>query len=280
MAASSPIKIHGGKAYLAKRIVALMPPHHFYFEGFSGSLAVLLAKEPEDVSEVVCEIRPELSTFWRVLQGPSMFSEFKRLCEATPFSQVVFDEASNDDSDPGFGREYPVDVVVAWKFFVRCRQSMSARGDTFAPTSVSRTRRGMNEQVSAWLSAIEGLPSVHKRLQRVHILGGDCIYRIPQFDQDGVIGYYDPPYMNGTRSTNNEYGEGEMSNSDHHRLLVELSKLRHAKFLLSGYLSPMYEAAQLENGWYRIDIEVKNHAGVGIKKQPRTECLWANYLIH
>jgi DNA adenine methylase len=61
-------------------------------------------------------------------------------------------------------------VQRAVRFFVLCRQSLAGRMDTFAPLSKNRTRRRMNEQASAWLTAVEGLPAVHARLKRVAIL--------------------------------------------------------------------------------------------------------------
>jgi hypothetical protein len=42
----SPLKWHGGKHYLAKKIIGLMPPHLHYVEPFAGSLAVLLERDP------------------------------------------------------------------------------------------------------------------------------------------------------------------------------------------------------------------------------------------
>jgi DNA adenine methylase len=61
---NSPLKWHGGKRYLAKRLVAMMPPHLHYVEPFAGGLSVLLAKDPEGVSEVVNDLDGELSNFW------------------------------------------------------------------------------------------------------------------------------------------------------------------------------------------------------------------------
>ena len=45
-----PLKWHGGKYYLASKIVDLMPPHLHYVEPFFGGGAVLLARDPEDKS--------------------------------------------------------------------------------------------------------------------------------------------------------------------------------------------------------------------------------------
>ena len=75
-----PLKWHGGKYYLASKIVGLMPSHLHYVEPFFGGGAVLLARDPEDdglwlfpnkgVSEVVNDINGSLINFWRVLQDP------------------------------------------------------------------------------------------------------------------------------------------------------------------------------------------------------------------
>src|SRR5712692_646888 len=83
-----PLKWHGGKWYLAPKIVALMPPHTHYVEPFAGGLSVLLAKDPEGVSEVANDINGHLSNFWRVLQREDEFSRFRRILEAMPFSEL------------------------------------------------------------------------------------------------------------------------------------------------------------------------------------------------
>ena len=43
---NGPFNWHGGKHYLASKIVGLMPPRLRYVEPFAGGLAVLLAKNP------------------------------------------------------------------------------------------------------------------------------------------------------------------------------------------------------------------------------------------
>src|SRR5436309_15774391 len=73
-----PLKWHGGKHYLAGRIEALMPPHTHYVEPYAGGLAVLIAKDPDGVSEVVNDLDGRLTNFWKVLQDEAMFAEFHR----------------------------------------------------------------------------------------------------------------------------------------------------------------------------------------------------------
>ena len=167
-----PLKWHGGKHYLARRIVEIMPPHLHYVEPFAGGLSVLLEKSPNGVSEVANDLDGHLTNFWRVLQGERSFARFFRIVEATPFSEVEWLESFGrlDDSDP---------VQRSVAFFIRCRQSLAGRCDTFAPLSRTRTRRDMNEQASAWISAIDGLPEIHARLRRVVVLNEEFAHFMP-----------------------------------------------------------------------------------------------------
>src|SRR5262249_39556009 len=89
-----PLKWHGGKAYLAKKIVALMPPHLHYVEPYAGGLSVLLARDPEGTSEVVNDLDGRLVNFWRVLQDPETFERFRRRAEAVPLSRSEWEAAS------------------------------------------------------------------------------------------------------------------------------------------------------------------------------------------
>jgi len=59
----------------------------------------------------------------------------------------------------------------------------------------------MNEQASAWLRAVDGLPDVHQRLQRVVILNDDAVIVIRQQDGPHTLYYLDPPYLHETRAT-------------------------------------------------------------------------------
>ena len=73
-----PLKTHGGKHYLAQKIISLMPPHTHFVEPFAGGLAVLLAKECEGISEVVNDLDGNFTNFWQVLQDEDSFARFQR----------------------------------------------------------------------------------------------------------------------------------------------------------------------------------------------------------
>jgi DNA adenine methylase len=56
MSIQQPIKWHGGKHYLAKWIISLMPPRntwHLYREPYFGGGSVLLQMDPDGISEAV-----------------------------------------------------------------------------------------------------------------------------------------------------------------------------------------------------------------------------------
>src|SRR3954471_4640512 len=60
------VKRHGGKSYLARRIIAHFPPHRVYVEPFAGGLSCLLNK-PRSAVEVASDLDAGLMHFYRVL---------------------------------------------------------------------------------------------------------------------------------------------------------------------------------------------------------------------
>lgn len=265
---TQPIKWHGGKHYLADWIIGHMPEHTHYVEPYFGGGSVLLRKDPEGVSEVVNDLNGGLSTLWRVLSCPVKFPALCRRVEATPVSEDVFEMAGNVDRGAS-------DVDIAVQFFVRARQSRQGLMRDFATLSRNRTRRGMNEQVSSWLTALEGLPEVHARLKRVVILNRPAIEVIKQQDGPNTLFYLDPPYLHETRVTTGDYAH-EMGGDEHAELLTWLAGIK-GKFLLSGYPSDLYEHHRRAHGWHVVTREIDNKASSAKTKAKKTECLWANY---
>jgi len=276
-----PLKWWGGKHYLAKKIIGFMPRHLHYVEPYAGGLAVLLEKDPFDqskywgekgyeqgISEVVNDIHRELTNFWRVLQCEDTFAAFQRQIEAMPFSQIEWEEAEV--------RQNPLtdlNVEAAAAFFVRCRQSRAGGFKDFATLSRNRTRRQMNEQVSAWQNCIDGLPAVSDRLRRVVILNQPALDVIRQQDGAATLFYLDPPYLHETRATTGNY-QHEMTENDHRELLAAIKQCQ-GTFMLSGYPNPLYDGELA--GWRRQDFVIDNKASGGKVKRQMTESLWMNF---
>jgi len=237
---------------------------------------VLLQKDPEGVSEVVNDINGELVNFWRVLSRPEWFFEFQRIIEATPFSEEhwrmahEFHNMAQAFPAPGSRSEA---VVSAVQFFILCRQSLAGRCKSFTGITKTRTRRQMNNEVSAWLTAIEWLPAVHERLKRVLILNRDALEVIRGQDGKQTCFYCDPPYLPATRTAPQVYRH-EMTVAQHVELL-HLLKQCVGKVALSGYRNDLYD--DLLSGWTRHDFEIPNHAAGGKDKRVMTESVWCNY---
>jgi DNA adenine methylase len=276
-----PLKWHGGKHYLAKRIVALMPPHLHYVEPYFGGGAVLFARVPDDprlwlapggpghlqgVSEVVNDIDGRLMNFWRVIRDEATFEKFRRIVEAIPLARCEWQQAH--------AHQYGADTVAdAVAFFVDCRQSLAGRQKGFTAITRNRTRRRMNGNVSEWLSAVDGLPAVHARLRRVLVENKPALQIIKSEDKPGTLFYLDPPYLHETRTAKDAYAF-EMTAEDHRELLEALLKCR-GKVLLSGYPSDLYD--QTLAGWTRHTFDLPNNAAGGTKKERETEVVWCNF---
>jgi DNA adenine methylase len=275
-----PLKWHGGKHYLAHRIVALMPPHIHYVEPYAGGFAVLLARDPDErrlwagtepgrcgVSEVANDLDGRLMNFWRVLQQEDTFRRFARTVQAVPLSRAGWAAAHAHVHD---GRDPVADAVA---FFCDCRQSLAGRIKSFTALTRSRTRRGINGNASEWLSAVDGLPAVHERLRRVILEDLPALDVIRREDSPGTFFYCDPPYLPETR-TATDISALEMSAEDHRALLDALLRCQ-GKVMLSGYASALYDTAL--RGWTRHTFELPNNAAGGKKKRRATEVLWCNF---
>lgn len=278
---SSPIKWHGGKFYMANLIHGLMPRHMHYVEPFAGSLAVLFRRDPNDktlwldpekgVSELVNDLNGDLTNFWRVLRDEQKFERFKRIIEAVPFSQPEFEDAQEQlllTTDK---------VEKAVCFFILARQSRAGSLKNFTPITRNRTRRLMNNEVSAWLNAVDKLPEVHKRLKRVLIFRKPAVEVVKSQDSEGTLFYLDPPYPKETRIATEAYGQFEMSDDDHLELLKTITKVK-GKVIISTYPNKMY--TEMLGDWHRHLTQMPNHVAAGVVKDIKFEALYMNFKPH
>jgi DNA adenine methylase len=273
------LKWHGGKHYLAPKIVALMPSHLHYVEPFFGGGSVLFARDPDEpslfagnvaklrgVSEIVNDINGRLINFWRVLQDPERFERFRRTVEAIPLARAEWQKAH----DHTYDQDSVADAVA---LFVDARQSLAGRMKGFTPLTRTRTRRQLNGNVSEWLRAVEGLPAIHTRLRRVAIENVPALKLIEREDTPQTCFYCDPPYLHETRATTKAY-HYEMSEADHQALLAVLVRCK-GKVMLSGYPSELYDRTLAS--WKRHTFDMPNHAAGGDAKNRETEVLWCNF---
>ena len=305
----SPLKWHGGDFYQAAWKLSNFPPIGSYKEYVStcvGGANLECSMPPEryeGVSEVVNDLDGELMNFWDVLRVKELRDELIEALESTPFSKDMF-EASRDAvklNHGGLDR-----VSRAFLFFITNRQSRQGLMKDFATLSRSRTRRGMNEQVSSWLTAIEGLPEVHERVKRFVILNESMFDVLRREDSADTFFYIDPTYLHDTRVAKQAY-RCELSERGHWILIEMLSvktnfpgmdakwwetlqgdepfsdfgKACHFKlkgrFLLCGYESSLYNVAAESEAWRVEKRQFKNSSSSKKSKELKTECIWMNY---
>jgi DNA adenine methylase len=100
----------------------------------------------------------------------------------------------------------------------------------------------MADNVSGWLSAVEGLADAHARLLRVEVENVPALELPTSEEQDAgewMLYYLDTPYLAQTRTSPKVYGR-EMSEADHRAFLAFIRGSR-ARVMLSGYASTLYD---------------------------------------
>jgi DNA adenine methylase len=280
-----PLKYHGGKKYVAKAVLGLMPPHLCYVEPFFGGGQVLFARDPYDrrlwwqgltsdkrrvdgVAEFVNDLWGDLMNFYAALKDPTTFAALRERLDKTLHAEAEWGAAcrllAGPDGDP---------VTRAAALFTSIRQSLSARGKSYAPPVTTRLRGGREDGVNAWWSAIEGLEVAHKRLQSVRLLCRPAVKVIEDLDLPSTLFYLDPPYHPDARAAPNVYGH-EMSDADHRQLLDVLLNVK-GRVILSGYAVPLYD--RVLASWNRRELDLANHASGAKKKRRMMEVLWCNF---
>jgi DNA adenine methylase len=267
----SPLKWHGGKSYLARRIIALMPGHCVYVDHTLGGGSVPLNKPPAERT-VVIDINPELVHFWRTVQAEP--DELVRRVRATQYRREVFTRAKA----AGDGGS---DVDRALRFLIVNRMSRGGHGRDWAWSD--RFRGGMFGELNAWRTfGLDVLPAVAEWIQSWEILLGDARELAGGFDGPDTLHEVDPPYLIETRTALDTYshelthrGGGvdrvESDRAEHRRWLAALEALEGA-VMLHGYRSHLYDREL--RGWRRKEFDMPNHSGQGKVKARRVECLW------
>jgi DNA adenine methylase len=281
-----PLKFHGGKRYLAKRILELMPKHLHYVEPYFGGGRVLFARDPQDpryfwdgltsdkrradgVSEVASDLNGDLMNFYRVLKSPELRGRLFELLDLTLHSQHEWEAARGLLASAGGDA-----VERAAALFTCVRQSREGGMTCYAPSVRTRLRGGRNDNVNGWLNAVAGLEAVHRRLQQVQLFNLPALKVIRQEDTLATLFYLDPPYVPETRAAPKAYGNFEMTEADHRELLDVLRQAK-GKVMLSGYPSALYD--EMLAGWKQHTFDLPNNAAGGKVKDRETEVVWCNF---
>ena len=204
---------YGGKQFLAKHIVPMIPKHRLYVEPFCGGAALFFAK-PKSEIEVLNDELEVIVNFFRVLRNTP--DDLIRLLQVTPYSRVEYEDSvlvCENDSE----------IERARKFFVNIVQSFNHKIN--GGWSYSRT----NVSVGLWKSAMNQLYQCADRLTDAILEHKDALDVIKIFDSPDTFFYLDPPYPNTDQGHYGGYTEADFYN------LIDLLTSIKGKFILSNY---------------------------------------------
>jgi len=164
-----------GKKKLAKRLVAVLPPHRVYCEPFAGSAAVLFAKEPAEV-EAINDADPEIADAYRTIQKlkPADIERLRGMAwtgDERTFKRL-FDSSPGDDIE----RLHRFLYVSHFSYGKLRSRSFSPSQQGVEATTVSR------------------IEAFAPRLKGVKVHGEDYQRVIEKYDSPDTVFFLDPPY--------------------------------------------------------------------------------------
>jgi DNA adenine methylase len=225
----NPIPYIGGKAALAPKLAALLPPHHTYIEVFGGVAHLLYRKDRSHV-EVYNDLDGRLANLFHVLRDH--FDDLAARLRWTLHARSVHAawRRIGPSGDP---------IEDALRTFYLLKTSMN--GEMNSSWAYSR----LKSHSMTYEQSKELLGSVAERFLGVAIEQRDFRDIIPRWDTLDTLFFCDPPY----------YGlVGEQfwpfKEQDH----TDLSKLLHSiqgKVMLTYYDHP--EVRRLYKGWHIIE---------------------------
>lgn len=268
---STPLIWYGGKSRDAQSIIAQFPPHNTYVEVFGGGGAVLMAKDTS-VIDVYNDIG-EVSNFYKVLRDHG--EELYDALYLTPYSREEFEicketlkmfaQMRNDGTTIESKEE-----LVEWArcFYIRVMQSFTHEQQA-ATWKNSKTMDLANN----WNNHIEDLPRFVERLRKVVIEKLDFMKLLKMYDAPHTLFYIDPPYVEDTRASVNNYVH-EMPFDRHKELLTWLTKDMRGQAIVSMYAHDLYDSYLKD--WRRVTINHVSmiHNSNSKANNTRTEVLW------
>jgi len=254
---------------MAKDIIKLFPDHKMYVEGFGGAGHVLFRK-PKSEIEIYNDIHEGLYLFFKFLRNKDTCEELVKQIQLTPYSRQEFMDCKKT------WMKETNEIEKVRKFYVAIMQSVGSTGTGGWRYSKSKSRRGMSQVVSGWLSNIdENLPNLIERLREIQIEKLDIIDLIKKYDNDFVLFYLDPPYVQDTRQSKKVY-KYEMDIEKHKELVDTLLGIK-GKVVLSGYDHNVYNKL-LENGWNKVFLgEYTKRWQKEGELDKGKEIVWLNY---
>ena len=270
----APFLWFGGKAALASRIAALLPPHRRYYELFGGGCAVFFASQADASrlaprasrlaprATLLNDLNPLAVNLLRVIRD-----DHRALLAALP--QQVDREAwreaqanvwaalppaslrTQQQRDAVCGRTPQSGVALAASTYIACNAGMNARlyGARTSDTAYSA------KMASALSRRLALLPAAAALLRETALHNRDALDLLTEYaDDDEGCFFLDPPYMlpaagGGSRRHADTYGYGDSESAEWHTLLLERCAAVRGSIVLTSGDDDIYRSHCASMGW-------------------------------
>jgi len=208
----------GGKAAIAKDLIAAFPPHRVYVEPFAGGAAVFFRKE-KTPQEVLSDMSEDVTFIYKAIQNLSdediaALQRRNWVVDRDLFNRLRAEyRAATWQSD--------LDRLYCLLYL---RHAVFGSGDPSKSVDISA--------LGKTLTIPYDLPDIRERLSGVTVVRADARDVIKQLDSPDTLFYLDPPYPVGTGQRKDYAYGAEFTVDDLKELFDILSRIK-GKFLLS-----------------------------------------------
>lgn len=253
---------HGGKQYMATKLVDLIPDHRIYCEPFSGAASLLFAKPRKQVSnqtdylEVINDNLNLIVIFYE--QAKTNTEALFNLIDSRLYSEYWHSIGKkiikNQDN-------YSL-LEIAWATYYLLNVSFG--GGMRKGFAYGKLRPYSN----VFYNKLLKFKVKCERLKLVTIHDRDALEIIKYYDTPQTFFYVDPPYINTHHSHYKEYS------IENYIALINILKDCKGKILLSGYKNEY-----VPNNWHYLTYDTICHLKktINSSRDSRKEYLWYNY---
>lgn len=227
--ASRFIPYLGGKHFLVKKLLPLIPPHRIYVEVFGGGAALLFAKDRSPM-EVYNDLDSELVNLFMVVRDRK--EEFLQSLDCLPYSRELYERFIQD-----LDAHRIVDPLARAAAFCYCMHAAFAGkwrgGWAFAKTQ---------NHAKSWCRFRNEVDAIADRIKDLHIDHLDFRRCIKNWDSPDTFFFLDPPYI-GTMQP-----RITMTEADHRDLAGILANVQ-GKWLLTYNDHPLVRELYAGKGY-------------------------------
>jgi DNA adenine methylase len=251
----------GGKSYLLKPLLSILPKHTVYVEVFGGAGNLLLNKKPAR-NEIINDVNDDIVNLFTVVSRDDTFEQFNKIIQSLPYSRTVYYKMREILKEPFEYNPFEPNVRRAVAYYYFKNVAISSYGG-FGASRVKA--HGVY-----FANKLEKLKLIKERLHSVTVEHLDFEECIKKYDTPDTLFFLDPPYLNAEH-----YYKNDFTIEDHKRLLNLLPKIQ-GKFILTTYHNELYKNALKD--FYCLKATNNKRSVAGNRKKPVVEeCIYTNF---